>query len=220
MKEQRKNQLIIFEFNEKILSKKVTVILGKSLEDIESKSEFQKIEPKLPLYNNLDSNKLLLFVDPIRNKIWMWCGRDIDSRMKSRARGLIPEIINECDIRINKIPNYNNLGIREKLLVKNIEYSSVYRVIDEGNEPNKFKLLIGLIKESDILRFKVNEFLTLELEDDKTFIYLKETKFRQCMRPKPLITEQVLEYDPHCKYCGSNLSEGQSICHVCKNKVD
>jgi len=37
---------------------------------------------------------------------------------------------------------------------------------------------------------------------------------------KPLITEQVLEYDPHCKYCGSNLSEGQSICHVCKNKVD
>ena len=36
----------------------------------------------------------------------------------------------------------------------------------------------------------------------------------------PIFTEQVLEYDPYCKYCGSNLSEGQSICHVCKNKVD
>ena len=36
---------------------------------------------------------------------------------------------------------------------------------------------------------------------------------------KLLNTEQALEHEQYCKYCGSNLPEGQSICHVCGNKV-
>ncbi|GAH88393.1 unnamed protein product, partial [marine sediment metagenome] len=28
-----------------------------------------------------------------------------------------------------------------------------------------------------------------------------------------------MEYAPYCKFCGGNLAKGESICHVCGNKV-
>jgi len=31
-------------------------------------------------------------------------------------------------------------------------------------------------------KFKVNEYITLKLEDDKTFIYIKDEKILQCFR--------------------------------------
>ena len=36
---------------------------------------------------------------------------------------------------------------------------------------------------------------------------------------KKPITEEIQENEPYCKHCGSELAKGQSICHVCKNKV-
>ena len=40
------------------------------------------------------------------------------------------------------------------------------------------------------------------------------------VKAKKSVTEQVFEYAPYCKYCGALLAKGESICHVCGNKVD
>ena len=32
-------------------------------------------------------------------------------------------------------------------------------------------------------------------------------------------TEEIQKNEPYCKHCGSKLAKGQSICHVCRNKV-
>jgi len=34
------------------------------------------------------------------------------------------------------------------------------------------------------------------------------------------IIEEEAEFKPCCKHCGAKLAEGQTICHVCGNKVD
>ncbi|MDX1797518.1 MAG: roadblock/LC7 domain-containing protein [Candidatus Lokiarchaeia archaeon] len=36
---------------------------------------------------------------------------------------------------------------------------------------------------------------------------------------RPIIKEDV-KYESYCKHCGANLPKGQTICHVCGNKVD
>ncbi|MFX0006301.1 MAG: zinc ribbon domain-containing protein [Promethearchaeota archaeon] len=37
---------------------------------------------------------------------------------------------------------------------------------------------------------------------------------------KESITEQDIEYETYCKHCGAELPKGQTICHVCGNKVE
>ncbi|MFX1452937.1 MAG: zinc-ribbon domain-containing protein, partial [Promethearchaeota archaeon] len=32
--------------------------------------------------------------------------------------------------------------------------------------------------------------------------------------------EEDVKYESYCKHCGANLPKGQTICHVCGNKVD
>ena len=160
MNEQETKQ-IIFEFRESNLKKKEVTIFGKRIiEEFYSEREFKKIEPKLPLHDNLDSDKILLFVDSTRDKVWMWCGGNTTSRMKSVARELVPKI-------------RDKYGINFKIMA-----------VDENNEPIRFQEMLGLevVSNQRDQQFKVNEFLTVKLEDDKTFIYIKGKKFIQCIR--------------------------------------
>ena len=141
-------------------------------------SEFGEVKQKLPLHEVLDSDKILLFVDPTRDRVWIWRGSNTNTRMKFLARRLVSSIRDRYEIGFKKIPNYINASPKMKLLVA----MSVTSIIDEGNEPFDFKLMIGLVEESDYPEFKVNDLLTLKIEDNKTFIYIKGKKFIQCMR--------------------------------------
>lgn len=52
------------------------------------------------------------------------------------------------------------------------------------------------MKRERPLSFKVNDYLTLKLEDGKTFIYIQGKKFLQCMRlVLNILPEDVPEYD-------------------------
>lgn len=37
-------------------------------------NEFTELEQKLPFYELLDSDKILLFVEPTRDRVWVWYG--------------------------------------------------------------------------------------------------------------------------------------------------
>lgn len=134
----------------------------------------------------------MLFVDPTRDSVWHWHGSNTPPRMQSLARKSVVAGIRESYL-LKRFPQFDNAGPREIF----ITVMSVTRIIDKGNEPSDFKILVGLMEESDILKFEVNEFLTLRLEDDKTFIYIKGKKFIQCMRLflqiKPLINYRDFE---------------------------
>ena len=170
--------IIVFEFRERNLKKREVTILDQKIEEIDSEREFIKIEPKLPLYDNLDSNKILLFLDFARDQVWMWCGENTTSRMKSVARTLILSIKRNYQIGFKGFPNYNDLGARDKFVIDWLKIN----IIDQGKEPFDFKTMLDCVKESDYQEFIVNEFLTLKLEDNKTFIYVKGEKFIQCIR--------------------------------------
>ncbi|KKL09026.1 hypothetical protein LCGC14_2569970, partial [marine sediment metagenome] len=170
--------IIVFEFRESNLKKREVTILGQKIEKIDSEREFIKIEPKLPLYDNLDSDKILLFLDFARDQVWMWCGENTTSRMKSAARGLIPRIKSKYQIGFKRYPNYNNAGARDKFIMGRLTTN----IIDQGKESFDFKTMLDCVEESDYKGFIVNEVLTLKLIDNKTFIYINGEKFIQCMR--------------------------------------
>ena len=39
----------------------------------------------------------------------------------------------------------------------------------------------------------------------------------QVKRP---ITEEEAEFEPYCRHCGAKLAKGQTLCHVCRKKID
>ncbi|TKJ21327.1 MAG: hypothetical protein CEE43_10370 [Promethearchaeota archaeon Loki_b32] len=61
----RKREKIVFQFNDKI-------------------GEYQELKSEvgIPLYEVLDSDLILLFIDPIQSRIWFWQGRNTTTEMK------------------------------------------------------------------------------------------------------------------------------------------
>ncbi|MFW9989054.1 MAG: hypothetical protein ACFFC3_10385 [Candidatus Odinarchaeota archaeon] len=88
----------------------------------EKLEDFEQIELKenVALFELLDSNKILLFVDSHNGKVWIWEGKNTNARMKFISAQLAPHIRDKYDITYT--------------------ISSV----DEQNETIAFKLLIGL----------------------------------------------------------------------------
>ncbi len=68
----------------------------------------------------IDSNSIYLVVDPVNKEVWIWHGENASIRKKFIAAQKAPEI-------------RNNYGVDFKITA-----------IDEGNEPPKFKMLVGL----------------------------------------------------------------------------
>lgn len=84
------------------------------------KFEELEIEENVPLFELLDSNKILLFIDSHNRKVWEWQGRNTSTRMKFITTQLVP-------------------GIRDK---HDIAYTIT--TVDEGEETVAFKIMIGL----------------------------------------------------------------------------
>lgn len=89
--------------------------------------EFQELqfEEDLELYEVLDSDFVLLFVDPKRYRVWVWHGNNVTTRMKFIAAKIAPKIRDE-------------FGISYKITA-----------VDEGDETMAFKIMAGLEEEID-----------------------------------------------------------------------
>ncbi len=88
----------------------------------EELEDFEQIEVKenIPLFELLDSNKILLFIDQHDGKVWIWEGKNTNTRMKFISAQAAPHIRDKYDITY--------------------PISSV----DEKDETIAFKILVGL----------------------------------------------------------------------------
>lgn len=148
------------------------------------------------MYELLDSDVILLFVDPKYNWIWVWQGRNTTTRMKFISARIASSI-------------RDRYGVDFKL-------SSV----DEGKEPVGFKIMAGLEKEIEYPESQTRPAYEGTEEDLELLKSLsREKKLLLLGRITPEITEENTENIKYCKYCGSTLAKGESNCHVCGNKV-
>lgn len=105
---EEKEKFLVFQFNDEL-------------------SEYQELELEgdIPLYELLDSEFILLFVDPKQYRIWIWQGSNTTTRMKFISAKIAPRI-------------RDRYGIAFKITS-----------VDEGDETAGFKVMIGLEKEVD-----------------------------------------------------------------------
>ncbi|MFX1303948.1 MAG: hypothetical protein ACFFBV_14585 [Promethearchaeota archaeon] len=89
----------------------------------EELEDFEEIEVKenVPLFELLDSDKILLFVDMHDNKVWIWEGANTNPRMKFISAQAAPKIRDKHDLTFT------------------------ITSIDENEETAAFKVLVGLI---------------------------------------------------------------------------
>jgi hypothetical protein len=80
-----------------------------------------KIEENVPLFELLNSDKILLFIDSQNGKVWIWEGENVNPRMKFISARVAPQIRDKHDI------SYSILSV------------------DEGEETAAFKILVGLV---------------------------------------------------------------------------
>ena len=104
--EEKEEKIIVFQYNDEL-------------------NEYQELEleENVKIPELLDSDFILLFVDPKRYRVWIWHGANTTTRMKFIAAKLAP-------------------GIRDR-------YGIGYKVlaVDEANETRGFKITAGLEKE-------------------------------------------------------------------------
>ena len=85
--------------------------------------EFEELvhEENVPLFELLDTDKILLFVDMNNGKVWIWEGKNTSTKMKFISAQSAANIRDKHDVTFN--------------------ISSV----DEGEETAAFKILVGLV---------------------------------------------------------------------------
>ncbi|MFX1455213.1 MAG: hypothetical protein ACFFDB_07530 [Promethearchaeota archaeon] len=107
--QEEKEKILVFQFNDEL-------------------SEYQELELEgdIPLYELLDPDFILLFVDPKRYRVWIWQGNNTTTRMKFISAKIAPSI-------------RDRYGIAFKITS-----------VDEGNETAGFKAMIGLEEEKDL----------------------------------------------------------------------
>lgn len=90
---------------------------SKELEDFEE----VEVKENVPLFELLDLNKILLFVDSRDSKIWIWQGANTNPRMKFISVQAAPNIRDKHDIAFT------------------------ITSVDDGEETAAFKILVGLV---------------------------------------------------------------------------
>jgi len=167
-------------------------------------NEYQdlKVEDNAQIRDLLDPDFVLLFVDQKRYRIWIWHGRNTTTRMKFIAAKLAPSI-------------RDKYGVGFKI-----------SAVDEGNETLGFKIVAGLVEESDYTEAqtlppheRTEEDLELleSLFKEKKQLLLKRVVIKKTSF-LDLLGEET-EQKQICKYCGSKLSEEQIICRICGKMV-
>ena len=99
--EKEEIEIQIFQFNEQL-----------------AKYEQLELDKDVPLYELLDPDYILLFVDRDHYRVWIWQGSNTPTRIRFTSAKLAPQI-------------------RDK-------YAPTYKLtlIEEGNEPDKFKKML------------------------------------------------------------------------------
>jgi hypothetical protein len=162
----------------------------------DKKGEFEEliIDEKLPLYDLLDSDFVLLFMDPVRYRVWVWHGSNTTTRMKFISAKIAPMI-------------RDRFGIAYKI-------SSV----DEGNETKAFKIMMGLEASLDFEKEKggpayegTKEDMELleELSREKIILLLEKSELPEGYERKMVIVKnKVYGYKEFEKnYMGAKIKE-------------
>jgi len=85
--------------------------------------DFEELEivENVPMFEILDSNKILLFVDTHEKNVWIWQGENTSTRMKFMSSQTAPHIRDKHDI------------------------SFMIHSIDQNEETAAFKIFVGLV---------------------------------------------------------------------------
>jgi len=161
-------------------------------------SEFQELELEedVQLYELLDSDFILLFIDHKRYRVWVWQGNNVTTRMKFISARLAPSI-------------RDRHGIAFKITA-----------VDEGNETDVFKVMAGLEKEISYAETQTgpayqeteeNIQLLKSLSREKILLLLEKMGLPEGFRRKMVIVKnQVFGYKEYERdYLGSVIKEKQ-----------
>jgi len=174
-----KEKILVFQFNDEL-------------------SEFQELELEedVQLYELLDSDFILLFVDNKRYRVWIWQGNNVTTRMKFISARLAPSI-------------RDRHGIAFKITA-----------VDEGNETDVFKVMLGLEKEINYEETQTgpayqeteeNIQLLKSLSREKILLLLEKAGIPEGYERKMVIVKnQVFGYKEYERdYLGSVIKEKQ-----------
>ncbi|MFX1363588.1 MAG: hypothetical protein ACFFCE_09740 [Promethearchaeota archaeon] len=174
-----KEKIIVFQYNDQL-------------------NDFQELEltDDIEIYELLDPDFILLFVDPTRYRVWIWHGSNTTTRMKFIAAKLAPSV-------------RDRYGIGFKIAA-----------VDEGNETLGFKILAGIEKEIDNTEAQTGpayegteEDLELleSLSREKILLLLEKAGIPEGYERKMVIVKNQIfgykEYDRN--YLGSVIKEKQ-----------
>ncbi len=170
-------KLLVFQFNDQ---------LGE-FEELE-------IEEGVPLHELLDSDFILLVVDPKRYRIWLWHGSNTTTRAKFIAARIAPTI-------------RDRHGIAYKITA-----------VDEGNEMTGFKITTGIEKEKSFEEIQTGPayegteedlILFKKLSREKIVLLLEKTGVPEGYERKMIIVKNKIygfkEYPRN--YMGSIIKE-------------
>jgi len=175
--EEEEEKLIVFQYNDEL-------------------NEYQELELEadVQIPELLDSDFILLFVDPKRYRVWIWHGANTTTRMKFIAAKLAP-------------------GVRDR-------YGIGYKVlaVDEANETLGFKIMAGMEEEIDYTEVQKGPAYTetkegLELIEslsrEKILLILEKAGIPDGFERKMVIVKNNIfgykEYDR--EYLGSTIRE-------------
>jgi hypothetical protein len=175
--EYEEEKLRVFQFNDRL-------------------GEFEELvlEEDLPLYKLLDSDFILLFVDPDHYRVWIWHGSNTTTRMKFIAAKIAPNI-------------RDRYGIAFKITA-----------VDEGQETDAFQILIGTMEKIDYEKeqegptytgTKEDQELLAELSREKIVLLLEKAGIPEGFERKMVIVKNKIygyrEYERN--YMGSVIKE-------------
>ena len=152
------------------------------------------VEADIPLYELLDPDFILLFVDPEHYRVWLWHGANTTTRMKFIAAKVAPKIRDQY-------------GIAYKITA-----------VDEGQETRAFKVTSGIEKEKDYEKeqtgptyegTKEDMELLAELSREKIVLLLEKSGIPEGYERKMVIVKNKIygykEFDQN--YMGSVIKE-------------
>ncbi|NVM38138.1 MAG: hypothetical protein HWN81_21270 [Candidatus Lokiarchaeota archaeon] len=174
-----KEKIIVFQYNDEL-------------------NEFQELEleDEVQIHELLDTDFILLFVDPTRYRVWIWHGSNTTTRMKFIAAKLAPSV-------------RDRYGIGFKIAA-----------VDEGNETLGFKIAAGMEEEIEYTEAQTGptyegtqEDLELleSLSREKILLLLEKAGVPEGYERKMVIVKNHIfgykEYDRN--YLGSVIKEKQ-----------
>ena len=175
--EKKEEKLIVFQYNDHL-------------------SEYQELEfdESVKISELLDSDFILLFVDPKKYRVWIWHGANTTTRMKFIAAKLAPSI-------------RDMYGIGYKI-----------SAVDEGNETLSFKIVAGLEEEVEYTEVQKGPAyegteqdmeLLESLSREKILLILEKAGIPEGFERKMVIVNNKIfgykEYDR--EYLGSTIRE-------------